>query len=684
MSKDPAATELRVAKRLEASGRVDEAVRVYCRADRLDEAVRVLLDARRPGDAASLLERAVGKAIETPSQMNRHERGALTKAAALYASAGQTEASARLYLVLGDKKRAAAVYERAGDVVTAARIRDDAQNPRRRLGGDANAEARARAQPRGNIERLEREGKHAAALQAYLARRDYRNAGRMAATLGRFTDAAELFSRAACFYEAAQCLAKAGDPGRALDVVVRVARDDPRYRRACVLAATLASNLRVLDFALDHFLRGLVESGPRTGAEVNALYELAQLYTAHDFPESALEAYQGIAEFEPGHRDVQDAIARLEHELRGSPMVQRQIDREDRAFLEASVRRRSGSSVPPPRPDTGSGVLGIGSTTASTPPTRVLDDVPLPASAQHPAPAALGSHAGPAPALLDVTALPAETVIADRYEIVRTVGQGGMATVYEARYHELDERVALKFYTAGAPTAELLERFKRELALSRRLSHPNIVQVFDIGAYGGARFMSMELLIGSDLAERLADGVSLPRACEYVRQAALGLHAAHAHGVVHRDVKPENFFVTTDDVVKLMDFGIAKKGSAPSVTRTGFIAGTPEYIAPEQVNDFSAVDHRADIYALGCIAYEALTGSLPFDAPELLPLIRMHLEDAPEPLRSRNPSVPVALEALVLAMLAKAPDARPASCEEVAERIARFAALTTTDARQTS
>jgi serine/threonine-protein kinase len=155
----------------------------------------------------------------------------------------------------------------------------------------------------------------------------------------------------------------------------------------------------------------------------------------------------------------------------------------------------------------------------------------------------------------------------------------------------------------------------------------------------------------------------------YLIQACHGLQAAHDAGVVHRDVKPDNFFVTADGILKVMDFGIAKQYETPGVTVAGSIAGTPLYMSPEQIGNFSAVTPLTDIYALGVCAYEMFTGQVPFFHAELVPLLMMHVNTPPKPPREHNPHVPPRLEAAILKLLAKDPKARYQSCRELAEEL---------------
>jgi serine/threonine-protein kinase len=226
--------------------------------------------------------------------------------------------------------------------------------------------------------------------------------------------------------------------------------------------------------------------------------------------------------------------------------------------------------------------------------------------------------------------------------------------------------VAIKLFApATAAEAEtMVARFKLELSLSRILSHPNIIRLFDLGSEGGWRYLTMELLEGKDLATFITDrGTALPivEGLKYLEQVCTGLQAAHERGVVHRDIKPHNIFITTSGEVKVMDFGIARKLNTPGVTVMGTIAGTPEYMSPEQINGFSDVTHATDVYALGITAYQMFTGILPFNYAELTRVLVAQASEAPPPPRVRNPAIPPALEAVLLKCLEKDPAKRPAN-----------------------
>jgi serine/threonine-protein kinase len=244
-----------------------------------------------------------------------------------------------------------------------------------------------------------------------------------------------------------------------------------------------------------------------------------------------------------------------------------------------------------------------------------------------------------------------------------------MAVVFKASDLELGEPIALKVFTQVVHDAQAEERFKRELRLSRQLSNPHVVRLFDIGSYRGVRYISMELLKGLDLRARMASPIRYREAVEFIIQACAGLQAAHEAGVIHRDFKPENCFITESGLVKVMDFGIAKVQNAPGITTTGIVVGTPAYIAPEQVSNFSSVGFASDLYALGVVAYELFSGRLPFSHPEPLKLLMMHINDAPPPLRTHNKAIPEELERVILKLLEKDPARRFSSAKELAARL---------------
>jgi WD40 repeat protein len=280
-----------------------------------------------------------------------------------------------------------------------------------------------------------------------------------------------------------------------------------------------------------------------------------------------------------------------------------------------------------------------------------------------------------------------------RYRITRLLGQGGMGAVYEAEHRLMERTVALKVIRPALMADEgAVERFRREVKAAARLHHPNIVTAYDADQAGNTHFLVMEFVPGRSLAAHLRENGPLPvrQACDYARQAALGLQHAHEQGMVHRDIKPDNLMLTGDGQVKILDFGLARfaqaqaadialqvpaaLGSPPGqLTAVGSIMGTPDYMAPEQAQDSRAADSRADIYALGCSLYQLLTGRVPFPKGDAVDKIRQHVKEEPEPLARQRPDVPRGLAAVVAKMMAKDPAQRYQTPAEVAEALRPFA-----------
>ncbi len=264
-----------------------------------------------------------------------------------------------------------------------------------------------------------------------------------------------------------------------------------------------------------------------------------------------------------------------------------------------------------------------------------------------------------------------------RYQILEQLGRGGMATVYKAYEPSLDRVVALKVIRPGfAEDREFLERFAREARAVAKLVHPNIVQIFAFDQVEGRPFLAMQFLEGGTLKERqvqlASDGKFLDQrdVAQIVSQVAAALGYAHAQGVVHRDMKPSNVMLTSDGRAVVTDFGIAKILGGTQMTQTGVGIGTPEYMSPEQ-GQGGQIDARSDIYSLGVMAYELLTGQLPYMADTPFAVVLKHVRD-PLPLPSKvSPNVGPATERVLLTALAKDPAQRYASATEFGEAMSR-------------
>jgi serine/threonine protein kinase len=261
-----------------------------------------------------------------------------------------------------------------------------------------------------------------------------------------------------------------------------------------------------------------------------------------------------------------------------------------------------------------------------------------------------------------------ETLAAGRYRVERTLGYGGMAVVYLARDEELHRRVAIKVLAEHlAGDANFRARFLQESKLAGRLSHPNVVQVYDAGETEGNPYIVMEYVPGDTIAQR--GKLSYLAAVPLALQACAGLQHAHDAGLVHRDVKPANLLVREDDVLKVADFGIARAAEQTRLTQHGTVLGTAAYLSPEQAAG-EEVTPATDIYSLGAVVYELLTGRAPYVFESLAELAAQQTGGVITPLRDLEPSVPEPVEAAVMHALAREPRFRPASAADFAHELA--------------
>ncbi|HEV3257053.1 MAG TPA: protein kinase [Gemmataceae bacterium] len=266
------------------------------------------------------------------------------------------------------------------------------------------------------------------------------------------------------------------------------------------------------------------------------------------------------------------------------------------------------------------------------------------------------------------------------YVLLDRLGEGGMGQVFKARSWKLGRTVALKLIRKERLShPDAVRRFRREIHAAAQLSHPNVVHAYDADEVNGTHFIAMEYVAGTDLARvvKQRGPLPVPEACEYVRQAALGLQHAFDRGLVHRDIKPHNLLLTSQGaVVKVLDMGLARltaagdEGESGTVTQEGAVMGTPDYIAPEQTLNSHTADIRADLYSLGCTLYHLLTGCVPFPGGSLGEKLIRHQLHEPVPVEQRRPEVPPAVAALVRKLMAKRPEERYQTPAEAAEALA--------------
>ncbi len=446
-------------------------------------------------------------------------------------------------------------------------------------------------------------------------------AAQLARALNRRSQAAELYTRAGDFFEAAVAYRESGQASHALASALQVAANDPCYFAAARLVIDLSAALRLVRHELDAFLEGYLAHAPASREDVEAWFLLAQIYEVHHYTRQAIALYRRISQLDYSHA----ATSRLR-------------------LAEAAALKQA--------------TMEVGASAGDLRAARELS-------------------AKPAPATASVFKLSSErvtksgTLLANRYRVVRLLGSGSTSSVLQAHDTTLGEDVALKLLNGEARDATQDARFRREVTLARRLSHPNIVRLFDLGEHQGQSFLTMELLDGKDLSYEPGQH-SLQTLRSILLQVLDGLGYAHANHVIHRDIKPENLFITKNGVVKIADFGIARTLGDARLTRTGSMGGTPYYMSPEQITDLARADYRTDLYALGVVAYELFTGSVPFDAPGLTQLLMQHLEQAPAPMRTVRPELPEELDAVVLRLLAKQREARFQSCAQVAAALSEI------------
>src|SRR5229473_3262040 len=269
-------------------------------------------------------------------------------------------------------------------------------------------------------------------------------------------------------------------------------------------------------------------------------------------------------------------------------------------------------------------------------------------------------------------------VFAGRYEVKEILGAGGMGVVYRAFDRELQEPVAIKTLKpeAMAGGSVALDRFKQEIRLARRIAHRNVVRTYDLGEVNGMYFLTMEYVEGTSLKQLIVTRGKLPVAVTLTvgKQLCRALEVAHAEGVIHRDIKPQNIVVEPSGFLKVMDFGIARLANPPQgkgLTEAGVSIGTPDYMSPEQLSG-AELDPRSDLYAAGVVLFECITGRVPFEAETTRALVAKHLEEEPPDPRKLNSDVPEALAIVILEAMAKDRERRFATASEMHDALARL------------
>lgn len=268
-------------------------------------------------------------------------------------------------------------------------------------------------------------------------------------------------------------------------------------------------------------------------------------------------------------------------------------------------------------------------------------------------------------------------LFAARYEIQSILGQGGMGIVYKAHDRDLDDVVAIKTLRGDALSADptLLDRFKQEIRLARRITHPNILRTHDLGETNGLRYLSMEFVKGITLKALVEQDqlIPTPVALRIAKQICAGLAAAHEVGVIHRDIKPQNIIIEPTGGLKVMDFGIARLTQERGMTSTGTVVGTPDYMSPEQARGVT-LDFRSDIYSTGVVLYELFTGTLPFEGDTPLAVVLKHVQENPPSPHTKNPKIDPKIAAIIVKCMQKDPADRFQSVNQLYEALTKVTA----------
>ncbi len=586
----------------------DARIQALRRAGAWVEASRLLAAEHHYDDAADCLLKLLPDEETLLRELDSDQRRAAAQAAMLYARAGRAQLAAAILINLNERRRAAEALQRAG------------------LRQDAILVMRGEPLPSSPWS----PGRLSSNLFA---------GGWQVRTDDLVHDPLALADR----------LADTSRTADAMAVLLKVAPSDPRYRPAVARAVRIARVHDLMSLKVDQFVGPFLEAGrghERTPADAQALYDLGLLYEAIDMEEMAEVAYAAVMEVRPaGYLDAAERLARLADDVTGTEAELGRILDQDQSFRDVDVERRSHPGAALALEDT----------------VDVVPELPDDALAVRVDTKSLELGLGP---------LGIGSIVSGRFRVEEALGEGGFAVVYRVTDLAMNEPAALKLFVRSVDDPSALDRFKQEMRITRELIHPNIVLVHEFGSWRDAHFITMELLEGRDLeAELSATEAPLDpaRVLRLSAQAFAGIGEAHRQGIVHRDIKPGNLFLCDDgDVLKVMDFGIAKRGDAiDGPTLVGHVVGTPAYLAPERLRDETYLGPSVDLYAMGVCMYRALTGVLPFTARHIEGLFMKILQDEPAAPSLINGKVRPATDAIVMKLLAKEPRHRYADADAV-------------------
>jgi len=705
------------ARLLEADGKLDKALDLYRRArspadvgrvlDRLgrfEEAGQVFAGADDFASAARSFESEIHRLAKRRAHASAR-RQAYRWASHFHAKAGNVERATELLHEAGEPERAARVLAAAGRHTAAARLyialemRTEAVDTLVRA--ERPAEAGALCEEIGEhalaARLLHKAGDLAGAVRNWQAASSWLHAARGAAEIEDWDTAGEMYSRAREFLDAGRAFLAAGRPDDAIKALALLKFDDPRYMDAVAVVVEALEAKGDISFAAERFLNEFLFR-PLDDAGCTLMYRLARVYEQGEFWETAQEHYEKLCKAAPGFRDAEDRLRRVVAHQRDSAAIYKQVLKEDYAY-DARTRdmeeRRRERLEPDGDLDAFPDLPASSPAPAAPPESRPAPAAPAPDSA----PPAANSLASTTPHRAQTTVAPGAqpfpgptgdsptqtvdqhpvalrlepgTQLTPRYVLKSKLGTGGRGAVFGALDLELDELIAIKVIHPTGVTDQSVAQFRQELKLSRKLTHPNIIRVHDLGEAEGLHFITMEYLDGRDLDAVLQDhdgGAEIGFVLDVAGQICDGLGAAHDLGVIHRDIKPSNVMMLSDGTAKILDFGIAKLMAVEGMTRTGLAYGTPLYMSPEQIRGSRDLDHRTDLYSLGCLMFTLVCGRVPFEAEEAFELLMAHVS-RPPPLPSElRPDLPPGLEPILLKLLQKEPDDRFQSCAELGRAI---------------
>ena len=659
------------ARNLERAGDHVGAIKAYINAGYAMDASRLLANLGRFGEAGDLLLKALRLQPTMVGTLTGARRSAALKAAVCFARAGRMDDASTIVIALGARESVVGTLlevddQEAAEGLLTHTVRPD--QPEMTLKDAARIRARE----------LMGAGQHADASRLFLLADEPVEAARALWAQGARQEAIAFLLDRELWLEAARCQLEGGDVAGSMASLKRIATSNPHFRQACCSLIQMAHDHKLNPSLLEDRLKTWNRGAPLNLAELQALYLWACLLEDDGQTSRAAELFKRVHTRRPGHADVTQRLRRISGaqnpdgpQLVSEPMSARPPQsRRPTPLPQEDPQRRAASGPAVQFQMPGVKHVKDASELPVTPPQahkRPLTQEGI-ASTAYGAPEEAASVES---SKEDTSAVIKPGIIIDgRYEVLAHLGDGATASVFKAMDQDLGDVIAMKvFHLMISRNDTMAERMKLEIKACRKLSHSNIIKIFDIGSFAGHRYLTMEFLQGQTLQDAIAEPLPLEQSLDLLIQACRGLDEAHRNHFVHRDIKPDNLFVTEEGVVKVMDFGIAKQTTAEGMTLTGTILGTPGYMAPEQIDGSSPVSQASDQYAVGSMAYRMFTGTMVFQHEEMMPLLMMHVTETPELPSKRKPGISPEIDSIVMRLLSKKPDERFESCAAVADAL---------------